>query len=1105
MQVQWPTTAPPLATEATLLPAAGAAVLIDSSSPWSAGLGSPTSSPPRSPISAASPRSLLTSAGPGSLAKLAYGVGAKLGLEVLVHCFCELGWQLLRWLQGTGAGALLRIQMVEILLAHAEKAVRAHQDVEKYKAKLSKELDRLRNESRLPQAVEDDEPLEEEGAQGRQLELAFYWSKLAAQERMAWADERRAWTIERTRLLQALEQCRSRVGNLQKGRTQHLPASDGLQQQSGGGFAAGSVVEWYRKALGGWILARIEAAHPDGSYDLDRKKNVAASALRSAVELSTDLLDLKPQAGCLSGRHYVATLGPSGSGYWLRRPAGPVAAILYVDMPNVAGALKGMFELRTGQISEGLPVWRQLDGSLWLYSSVDGKWLVGPRRNETGVEDVPEDVVAKSVEHDGRLPEALGPAEWERGGAAAGRVNDKESPVTPIAVTHVLVLDALDVPSLKEEECSGTYVRAMGESIGKFPVWKQRNGSFWMYSDKEGRWAVAAAKKEEDFLENAKAVITSRAAHGLKMPDALGTADWRRRLTEEQKKKQGVDKRQKGGQGGAGPVGGGDGAAGEAKKAAAQAKQQAAKDKKAKTDPKDGPPAAPPGKSDGDWVVDNAIVVSHVEHEGQQRRFQAVMERLSSEIGSLSAERVAVESERAEIAAQKAVREQLAQLRQSVEGGVHAVVIVEAPNAEEPCSGEYELSDSLMVSALPAWKLRGKGCWLFSGGNGQWFVGDEQDLELASRGKGDGGFLASRYQHHGKMPYDLKRGSWQRLAAGGAAWQPDDTLVITSPETELGKAQEEKLQLSKSTELLQSQLDEYINGSLDKPPPTLLLDLGAAESDMEQPCGGPYDLVDPATETAEEGFPLWRQRHGYHWFFSCAGRWFVGGEFEREDHFKVERGYLASKAEHDGRTPDKMALSGGWLRLKDREWIEGGGDMAVTVGQSAEDQLRHENRRLALALSTLRSMQLSGEAAGRIKLLKLEASGLQEVQGIYEAVVGQMPNGCPLWKQLSGPHWLFSGLAGQWLVGSEGEAELAFHTSNGVLASVDAHEGRSPDRIDAGGWQRLIDDCWEADAEIRFTAIESEPCLLSGTPGLCQGHDKRPGFTAKLPPFWACA
>eukprot|EP00929_Paragymnodinium_shiwhaense_P076658 TRINITY_DN39446_c0_g1_i4.p1 TRINITY_DN39446_c0_g1~~TRINITY_DN39446_c0_g1_i4.p1 ORF type:complete len:2236 (-),score=608.99 TRINITY_DN39446_c0_g1_i4:800-7507(-) len=85
-------------------------------------------------------------------------------------------------------------------------------------------------------------------------------------------------------------------------------------------------------------------------------------------------------------------------------------------------------------------------------------------------------------------------------------------------------------------------------------------------------------------------------------------------------------------------------------------------------------------------------------------------------------------------------------------------------------------------------------------------------------------------------------------------------------------------------------------------------------------------------------------------------------------------------------------------------------------------------------------------------------------------------NGFPVWKHRFGSFWIFSGPRGRWLVGEEAEYKAGFSTDAGIIASKLPHGGIMPTLLGGGQWARLDASAadWLEDSSILVMAHDDE-------------------------------
>lgn len=422
----------------------------------------------------------------------------------------------------------------------------------------------------------------------------------------------------------------------------------------------------------------------------------------------------------------------------------------------------------------------------------------------------------------------------------------------------------------------------------------------------------------------------------------------------------------------------------------------------------------------------------------------------------------------------------------------HSLRLV-SPNGQHRCSGEYQLMAGDMVAGMPVWRHRSGGSWLYTGENGSWIFGGSDAKERDFRCSR--GVLYSKRPHGGLMP-DRLEGAWVRLAED--KFQEDPAVVVTprpaplylqSPNGQQRCAGEYVPVMDKIVNgmplwehiggkcwLYSGSNGMWIIGGDDakaknfdstrgviycrKPHGGMMPDkmvgnwlrlegdtfredaavflsmkpstLYVVTPQDHQRCAGEYKLL-PGESL--NGQPVWKQKKGFFRIYSSkGGMWQIAGNEAKEADFQGVESVIRCEVPHQGMMPDKVRKA--WRRLD--------GD------SFADDQ--------SIAISTV----LNKPAKLRLK----SPHGQQRCAGEYVLVAGQTANGQPLWRQMGGKHWLYSGTNGMWIFGRNGAKEKNFDCSRGVIYSNSLHGGVMPDKL-RSLWLRLDGEAFHEDADIK--------------------------------------
>eukprot|EP00930_Biecheleria_cincta_P036067 TRINITY_DN24767_c0_g1_i1.p1 TRINITY_DN24767_c0_g1~~TRINITY_DN24767_c0_g1_i1.p1 ORF type:complete len:530 (+),score=64.46 TRINITY_DN24767_c0_g1_i1:39-1628(+) len=413
---------------------------------------------------------------------------------------------------------------------------------------------------------------------------------------------------------------------------------------------------------------------------------------------------------------------------------------------------------------------------------------------------------------------------------------------------------------------------------------------------------------------------------------------------------------------------------------------------------------------------------------------------------------------------------------------------VSSSNGQQRCAGEYVLMSEDMANGLPLWKQKGGKCYIYCGTNGSWVIGGsdakERNFNCAK------GVIYSQRASGGLMP-DRIGGVWLRLSPDGFVEDPSiafrmkpSPLYVQSSNEQQGCAGEflpvvDKLangyplweHVGGKCWLYSGSNGMWIIGGTDaqakdfnctrgviycKTPhcgempdkmvgPWLRLDGDAFREDAaivvsskpaslfvispngQHKCSGEYLVV--ASERVQ-GPPVWKQKCGN--FKICSstdGTWVVMSD-------EAPRAVLCCHQAHFGLMPDKVG--GPWSRLDGDSLVE---DDAIRVTSTLA-------RPAQLHLTTPRGHQKCG--------------------GEYILRAGESANGHPLWKQIGGKYWLYSGTNGLWIIGGSGAPKVNFECSRGVIYSGTPHGGQLPHQV-RGTWLRLDGKQFLEDTSISVT------------------------------------
>ncbi|CAE7765388.1 PCBP1, partial [Symbiodinium sp. CCMP2456] len=404
---------------------------------------------------------------------------------------------------------------------------------------------------------------------------------------------------------------------------------------------------------------------------------------------------------------------------------------------------------------------------------------------------------------------------------------------------------------------------------------------------------------------------------------------------------------------------------------------------------------------------------------------------------------------------------------------------VASPNGQQRCAGEYALMPDCTANGLPVWEHKAGRCYLYCGTNGSWILGGSDAKEKGF--KCAKGVVYSKRASGGLMP-DKVGGGWLRLH--GDKFHEDSAITVTVKPSRLyvqtphgqhrcsgeyvpaedrlangyplwehagGKcwlysgsngmwiiggtdAAAKNFECTRGVIYCQTvhngQMPDKMVGNWlrldgDKFREDAAILVGTKPPSLHilcpngQPkCGGEYVLVGDRSH----GQPTWKQRRTDLRICSGAdGHWMVAAVRKDADS---EKPLLRCDQPHLGETPDKVLSS--WSRLE-------GEDM------EKDDQIK---------------VSSTSSLGKPVKLHVSTPSGQQSCGGEYLLVAGESANGSPLWKQMGGKYWLYSGTNGLWIIGGSGAKRKNFDCSRGVIYSQTPHGGQLPHQV-SGIWLRL--------------------------------------------------
>jgi len=204
-----------------------------------------------------------------------------------------------------------------------------------------------------------------------------------------------------------------------------------------------------------------------------------------------------------------------------------------------------------------------------------------------------------------------------------------------------------------------------------------------------------------------------------------------------------------------------------------------------------------------------------------------------------------------------------------------------------------------------------------------------------------------------------------------------------------------------------------------------------------QPFSGEYVVV--PDEMAND-FPIWRQVGGERWLYnSTIGTWSFGDRNARVQRFACTLASICHPEAHMGRLPDEM--TGSWTRASESgDWVL---DLDIVV-----------------------------RPAGQPARLLVHCPNGTGSSGEYLVVAGEIVNGWPVWRRVTGDRWLASGSGGVWVLFGPREKE-ANSCASGFVHHQQPHQGTMPHNMGTG-WCRWDGVTWVQDDAIVITALDAD-------------------------------
>eukprot|EP00929_Paragymnodinium_shiwhaense_P108052 TRINITY_DN74385_c0_g1_i1.p1 TRINITY_DN74385_c0_g1~~TRINITY_DN74385_c0_g1_i1.p1 ORF type:complete len:877 (+),score=183.10 TRINITY_DN74385_c0_g1_i1:224-2854(+) len=260
-----------------------------------------------------------------------------------------------------------------------------------------------------------------------------------------------------------------------------------------------------------------------------------------------------------------------------------VPVILEVSSSSHEPSSSGDYELVRGFVRNGYPVWKLSENDYWLFSGIDGQWLIGDTDEHTADFECNTGIIASVDNHEGRMPHLMGASAWQHFDGVQWtvdsriRVHEKvltdeerlareqartvrlaaeleelraftraadggpkghgtwrgqkpaEAPagggLSPAASPRSTGIPAkklkVQVPAMPR--CSGEYELLEAQTVNGFPVWQMTggDGAFWLYSGIWGVWLIGDEAEQRQGFKCDTGLASSLRAHRGIMPDRM--------------------------------------------------------------------------------------------------------------------------------------------------------------------------------------------------------------------------------------------------------------------------------------------------------------------------------------------------------------------------------------------------------------------------------------------------------------------------------------------------------------------------------------------------------------------------------------------------------
>eukprot|EP00929_Paragymnodinium_shiwhaense_P067549 TRINITY_DN33982_c0_g1_i2.p1 TRINITY_DN33982_c0_g1~~TRINITY_DN33982_c0_g1_i2.p1 ORF type:complete len:1206 (-),score=160.68 TRINITY_DN33982_c0_g1_i2:361-3978(-) len=758
---------------------------------------------------------------------------------------------------------------------------------------------------------------------------------------------------------------------------------------------------------------------------------------------------------------------------------------LILETPDGCSQLSGEYVRVVGAVVNGQPLWQQSDDVHFLFSGLAGLWLVGGREEEAENFETDLGFVASTEPHRGVLPHLVASGwQWDDGedwrqDPDIQFLEKAAAALAPQGRLRVPAPGALEVDAQYGDSVRGVYYLVEQETLNGYPIWKQRDGRNVIFSSIDETWILGG---DDEFCR----FMTPGRHNGLP-PDRV-TTYWLRDTKKEWIEDRALQVRS---------LPASPGCPFESTRLASSAAPESPKDRIVA--PRCLLVVSPHGQQHcsgyylivrdvlangfpiwqqqkGDcWLFSSSeemwciggpdekesnftsgagYIATLTEHAGNLPDAVTGWQRDDGEQfvidKDISVTPVAAPRPPALLAQTRPQKSEASSpvdptpVPQAAQDAPPPRLYLSSPNYASQAAGLYQIVKGQRVNSYPYWEQDGGKIFLYSGVDGSWLVGGQE--ERAQQFLSSEGIIASYQPHHEVMPHEYTSG-W--AVDRGSGWFVDPAIVVS-----VG-------------------LEDLVPGKLIVILPEGLSDIAG--------------LYTHAPEELANGLPFWRQEGGKHYLYSSFARsWFLGSAREKDCRVssveahggKMPDRYMAGWMWRPERLPEKHIYHRGQHRVDasqtgDNPWVQDARISVQPPGVSAALPAAPSARVLsAPKLEHFTSFFTNVPHKLSVAGWALEEGGGRGCGGEYELYPGSA-NEAPVWMNAFGDRWLFSSLSKRWIIGGVRERALQFQTNDGYIIAAESHHNEvTPERYSLG-WLRSYDGGKSGDWKPGFVEIST--------------------------------